>query len=120
MGVFVLIPMLIVLFAVSSRAEPSETERCGQANSTQEIVQCLDGRTKFWDDRLNAAYQRVLSSLSQHRREQLRAAERLWIQYRDANCAYYAGGEGTISRIDAAECMRHMTQQRARELENIN
>jgi hypothetical protein len=28
-----------------------------------------------------------------------------------------AGGEGSIARIDAAECMRSMTETRARELE---
>ena len=52
-------------------------------------------------------------------REQLRAAQRLWIGYRDANCLYYRMGEGTIARIDAGECMRNMTQARARELEDI-
>ena len=34
-------------------------------------------------------------------REQLRVAQRLWVQYRDANCLYYDLGEGT-SRIEAA------------------
>jgi hypothetical protein len=28
-------------------------------------------------------------------------------------------GEGTIARVDAAECMRSMTEARARELENV-
>jgi uncharacterized protein YecT (DUF1311 family) len=28
-------------------------------------------------------------------------------------------GEGTIARIDAGECMRNMTEARARELENV-
>jgi uncharacterized protein YecT (DUF1311 family) len=50
--------------------------------------------------------------------DQLRTAQRLWIQYRDANCLYYDLGEGTIARIDAAECMRKMTEARALELEN--
>ncbi len=46
----------------------------------------------------------------------LREAERAWIKYRDANCAYYAAGEGTIARINAAACMRDMTKARAEEL----
>ena len=54
---------------------------------------------------------------SHKQREQLRAAQRLWIQYRDANCLYYDLGEGTIARIEAGECMRSMTEARARELE---
>ena len=50
-------------------------------------------------------------------REQLRAAQRLWIQYRDANCLYYGLGEGTIAGIEAGYCMMELTQTRAVELE---
>ena len=49
-------------------------------------------------------------------RDLLRAAERAWIKYRDANCDYYAAGEGSISRVNAAWCMRDMTEKRAKEL----
>ena len=52
-------------------------------------------------------------------RDQLRAAQRLWVQYRDANCLYYGMGEGTIARLDAGECMRSMTEARAKELEGL-
>ena len=51
--------------------------------------------------------------------DQLRAAQRLWVQYRDANCLYYGMGEGTIARLDAGECMRSMTEARAREFEGL-
>jgi uncharacterized protein YecT (DUF1311 family) len=44
-------------------------------------------------------------------------AQRLWIQYRDANCLYYDLGEGTITRIEAGNCMYRMTRARAEELE---
>jgi len=56
---------------------------------------------------------------SDKQRARLRAAQRLWIQYRDANCGFYALGEGTISRVEAAECMRSMIEARARELEDV-
>jgi uncharacterized protein YecT (DUF1311 family) len=52
-------------------------------------------------------------------RLKLRAAQRLWIAYRDANCLYFGMGEGTIARVGAAECMRSMTEARARELETL-
>ena len=52
-------------------------------------------------------------------REQLRAAQRLWIQYRGANRLYYGLGEGPIARIAAGECMRNMTEARAREREGV-
>ena len=85
--------------------------------STPEMVNCLAVRTAQWDKRMNAAYQKALGDAGAQQREQLRAAQRLWIQYRDANCQYYGLGEGTIARVDAGECLRSMTEARARELE---
>jgi uncharacterized protein YecT (DUF1311 family) len=86
--------------------------------STAEMVDCLSAKTARWDKRMTIAYQEALKNAGpQH--DQLRAAQRLWIQYRDANCLYYGLGEGTIARVDAAECVRSMTEARARELEGL-
>jgi uncharacterized protein YecT (DUF1311 family) len=87
--------------------------------NTFEMVECLKARTAQWDKRMTVAYQQALKDAVPQQREQLRAAQRLWIPYRDANCLYYGMGEGTIARIDAGECMRNMTEARARELENV-
>jgi uncharacterized protein YecT (DUF1311 family) len=87
--------------------------------STFQMVECLKAKTAQWDKRMTTAYQQAMKDAAQQRREQLRAAQRLWIQYRDANCLYYGMGEGTIARIDAGECMRNMTEARARELEGL-
>jgi uncharacterized protein YecT (DUF1311 family) len=76
-------------------------------------------KTAQWDKRMNAAYQKALKDGEAPRQEQLRTAQRLWIQFRDANCAYLFMGEGTVARIDAAECVRNMTEARARELEDF-
>jgi len=85
--------------------------------STYEMVECLKTKTAQWDKRMTIAYQRMLQAGEPKQREQLRVAQRLWIQYRDANCLYYGLGEGTIARIEAGDCMRRMTRERALELE---
>ncbi|MFB9264976.1 lysozyme inhibitor LprI family protein [Bradyrhizobium erythrophlei] len=87
--------------------------------NTFQMVECLKAKTAQWDKRMTIAYQQAMKDAPDKQREQLRAAQRLWIQYRDANCLYYGLGEGTIARIDAGECMRSMTEARARELETI-
>jgi|SRR6266702_7065717 len=87
--------------------------------NTSQMVDCLKAKTAQWDKRMTTAYQQAIKDAGQQQREQLRAAQRLWIQYRDANCLYYGMGEGTIARIDAGECMRNMTEARARELEGL-
>jgi hypothetical protein len=45
------------------------------------------------------------------------AAQRLWVQYRDANYGFYGVQDGSIRQLQAAECIRSMTGARARERE---
>jgi uncharacterized protein YecT (DUF1311 family) len=85
--------------------------------NTYQIVECLKAKTAQWDKRMTIAYQQALKDAEPKQREQLRAAQRLWIKYRDANCLYYDLGPGTIARIEAGTCMAEMTQSRASELE---
>jgi len=96
-------------------AQGDPDAECGV--STYEMVDCLNVKTAYWDKRMTIAYQLMLKAGQPKQREQLRIAQRLWIQYRDANCLYYGLGEGTIARIDAAECLRNMTESRTKELE---
>jgi uncharacterized protein YecT (DUF1311 family) len=101
--------------AVSASADEAEKKCDG---STYEIVECQKAELAQLDKRLNAAYQRALKEAqSDKQREQLRRAQRLWLQYRDANCEYYELGEGTIARIHGGVCMLDLTRTRADELE---
>ena len=103
--------------AVSASAgDPGDPEATSDG-STYEMVDCLKAKTAYWDKRMTIAYQATLKDAAPKQREQLRVAQRLWIQNRDANCLYYGMGEGTIARIEAGECMRSMTEARARELD---
>jgi uncharacterized protein YecT (DUF1311 family) len=104
-------------FAAHAGEQGDPAQSCG--GSTVEMVECLKAQTAQWDKRLGIAYQQALKDASPGQREQLRAAERLWISYRDANCLYYDMGEGTVARIDSGECLRSMTEARAHELEGI-
>jgi len=107
---------LIGAAAFAYAGEQGEPEQSCDG-STYEIVECLKAKTAQWDKRMTIAYQRMLNAGVARQGEQLRATQRLWIQYRDANCLYYGLGEGTVARIDAGYCMLQMTQSRALELE---
>lgn len=109
---------MLALVAVAGAGEQGDPEPSCDGNTFQ-MVECLKGKTAQWDKRLNVAYQKALQDAVPAQRDQLRAAQRLWVQYRDANCLYYGLGEGTIARLDAGECMRSMTEARARELEGL-
>ena len=109
---------LFALASVARAGDQGDPEKSCDGN-TFEMVECLKAQTAQWDKRMTIAYQQAMKDAGPAQRDQLRAAQRLWIQYRDANCLYYGLGEGTIARIDAGECMRNMTQARAKELENV-
>jgi uncharacterized protein YecT (DUF1311 family) len=110
--------VLLVTSAVHAGDQGDATPSCD--GSTVEMVECLKARTAEWDTRMTMAYQKALKDAGAAQREQLRAAQRLWIQYRDANCLYYGMGEGSIAGVDAGECLRSMTEARARELEGLD
>lgn len=96
----------------------AEYKSCDQ-DTTPEIVACVSGKTKAWQARLDAALKGLLASQRPAQQDRLKAAQKAWGAYREANCTYYANGEGTIARVEAAECQRVLTQQRARELEQL-
>jgi uncharacterized protein YecT (DUF1311 family) len=115
----VILAAAMAAFAVAADANDAGDPDQTCDGSTQEMVDCLAVKTQRWDKRMSIAYQEAMKDASAPQHDQLRAAQRLWIQYRDANCLYYGMGEGTIARVDAAECLRRMTEARARELEGL-
>jgi len=110
--------VVLVLGSVVHAGDQGEPESSCDGNTFQ-MVECLKAKTAAWDKRLNVAYQKALQDAQPAQGDQLRTAQRLWVQYRDANCLYYGMGEGTIARLDAGECMRSMTEARAREFEGL-
>jgi uncharacterized protein YecT (DUF1311 family) len=78
-------------------------------------IDCLMGETAAWDDILNAEYKRLLSLVKPEAAEDVRKAQRLWLQTRDADCRvpYYFYGGGTIVKTLGAECDRDHTADRA-------
>ncbi|MEH2614290.1 lysozyme inhibitor LprI family protein [Bradyrhizobium sp. AZCC 1693] len=110
--------VMLALGLIAHAGDQGDPEQSCDGN-TYQMVECLKAKTAQWDKRLNIAYQKALQDAVPAQRDPLRAAQRLWIQYRDANCLYYGMGEGTIARLDAGECMRSMTEARAKELEGL-
>ena len=84
---------------------------------TSAMIDCIDAELKHQDAQLNKAYKRLQSAISSERKKQLLAAQRAWIKFRDANCGFYFDPNGgSIARVNAADCMRTMTEKRAAEL----
>jgi uncharacterized protein YecT (DUF1311 family) len=117
---FPLIILVLVLLASPAAAEMfgEDYSPCGDQSNTLAIVDCIEAKTKVWDERLNKAYKDLPQRLDAGQLGPLKEAQRLWLKFRDANCSFYGSQEGTIRQIQAAECMRSMTKDRALELES--
>src|SRR5689334_18912505 len=113
---FILLAAVALPARAQDKADIPDPECDG---GTADLVKCLSDTTAKWDKRLNEAYREAVNDKEAPagQRAQLRKAQRLWVQFRDANCEYYALGDGSISRVNAASCLLDMTKARAKELE---
>lgn len=106
-----------------------DTEKDGQ--STVGMMFCLQAEAQAWDVALNDEYARALAFAEgadaeerPHfpefavRFDQVKAAQRAWIAFRDANCdmAYGIWGSGSMRMIEGASCLLQMTARRTVEL----
>ena len=81
------------------------------------MIECISAEYERQDERLNQLYQTLMTSLDYERRETLRAAQRAWIEFRDANCDFYFDPQGgTAARLAANGCIMSETAERADEL----
>jgi uncharacterized protein YecT (DUF1311 family) len=81
---------------------------------------CIADETGRQDARLNKAYRALLAQTRAERKGALQTAQRLWVQFRDANCGFYYDPEGgTLDRLAANACVMNMTAERADELQKL-
>jgi uncharacterized protein YecT (DUF1311 family) len=117
--IFFAVPVLTAMGSLPAGAEMFGPgfQPCGKETSTLAVVECVQEKINAADRRLNAAYKALQAQIDAAQRQPLLAAQRLWVQYRDANCGFYGTQDGSIRQVQAAECIRSMTEDRARELE---
>jgi len=91
---------------------------CADVVVTVELANCLAKARDAADAKLNAAYKQLRSRLDAADGQRLIVAQRLWIQYRDANCTaerdLYDGG--TAASPAYLACLEAMTRARTKEL----
>ena len=95
------------------------------------MSRCLNSEAEFWDRLLNDEYRRTMRwaeimdeddaeyfSEYANRAIALRAAQRAWITFRDAECEfdYASWGAGSMRRIAGSDCIMRLTAKRTIEL----
>lgn len=92
-----------------------------ESSTTWGMMQCAGREQAWWDDYLNTTYQNLRDLLDDEEFDMLRKAQRAWLDFRDAQCAfdYFFWREGTIRTIFGASCQMSMTAERALDLNEI-
>lgn len=116
------------LFALSFATAPAvagepdynpEYSKCmdDSGGVTAGMIDCIGQELERQDARLNKVYNEFMATLSAERKEQLRAAQRAWLKFRDENCKFYYDPDGgSIARVAANACVLSATAERAGEL----
>ncbi|KAF2409935.1 lysozyme inhibitor LprI family protein [Pseudomonas antarctica] len=113
--------LLLAFCGSAAAAENAALKKCMDgANTTADMVNCNAKEAKVQDERLNKAYKTALAAQEGDRKQKLQDVQRLWLKYRDANCAFAGSATGgTIDQVNGSGCLLDMTQTRAQELEDL-
>ncbi len=114
--------LIATVLAANTAAHAQHMNRqdspCANVTVTVELANCLANARDSADAQLSAVYKNLRGKLEAADAQRLVTTERLWIQYRDANCSaerdLYAGG--TASSPVYLACLEAMTRARNKEL----
>jgi uncharacterized protein YecT (DUF1311 family) len=100
----------------STSEDPSSP--CDTSDSQRDINGCLSRELKRSDERLNGAYEQIISVLNPPHQADLRNTQRSWIKYRDSSCRaesdfQFAGSAASTLLIS---CKRDITDNRTQEI----
>ncbi|MDZ7888695.1 MAG: lysozyme inhibitor LprI family protein [Pseudomonas sp.] len=118
-------PIAIIATALSAAANAADdgysttyTTCMDQSGGvTANILNCIADEIEQQDARLNQHYKSAMRALSQEQQPQLRDVQRLWISFRDADCALLGNlTGGSIDAINRSSCYLDMTKKRAGDL----
>jgi uncharacterized protein YecT (DUF1311 family) len=94
---------------------------CRNVAVTIAMENCFDKAYKAADSELNQMYSQIWKVLQPDDLQRLKAAQRLWIQFRDATCTaesdLYNGGTASAPAYSA--CLEEETRQRTADLKTI-
>jgi uncharacterized protein YecT (DUF1311 family) len=116
---------LILAALLLTAQEPN----CADPQNQAEMNECAARDANEADAALNLIYPQVLAHYQQMDRDsestegakRLRAAQRAWIAFRDAECAVagYEALGGSMESMLVSGCIAQMTQRRATELRQM-
>lgn len=103
-------------------AHASDDPCFDKAQTQAELNQCAGNAYKRADSELNRLYQQITARLKgdDAARQRLVDAQRKWLQFRDAECAFQTLGTagGSIQPMNVSSCLTELTRARVTQLQN--
>jgi uncharacterized protein YecT (DUF1311 family) len=106
----------LVFLATAPAAFAEDCDRNDDSQSMMNI--CADADYQAADAKLNAAYKDLVNRNDQASNKLLQTAQRAWIAFRDAECAYSTAESegGSIHPMEVSQCLTKLTTERTKQL----
>ncbi|MDQ6436418.1 lysozyme inhibitor LprI family protein [Mesorhizobium sp. LHD-90] len=103
-------------------AGPVLADECADPQDQASLNICAGKKFEAADRKLNEAYKKIEARLKDNpeSRKMLVAAERAWVAFRDAECAFQGGPidqAGTIRPLVVADCRTGLTEARLKDFQ---
>lgn len=108
------------LFISSASSAETSCDSLYQYSTIDAYYKC---KLKIVDKRLNDEYRQIIKSSEPENEKLLREAQREWLKYRDKNCTHigsYKKDFNSKAKHIEAECLIHMTNSRASQLQAMS
>ena len=118
-GIKQAVGVIIVSLALFTTANASHNS-CENATTQAQINACSASDYAAEDNRLNSSYTRLQGLLTTKDKNQLKVAQRAWIDFRDKACKFDARNSvgGSIYPTVLNSCLTSYTEQRRMQLED--
>lgn len=117
------LPAAAAVLLALGLAEPLRAQEpaadCRDPKTQLEMNECAWRDYRAADAELNRVYARLVARLDSVGRVRLRAAQRAWLPFRDAQCVFEASGYegGSLHSFLQGGCLAHLTRERTKQLE---
>jgi uncharacterized protein YecT (DUF1311 family) len=107
------------LILASAGVAGATAKDCASLQTQTDLTLCAAKYFEEADARLNETFNRLSAKLGAEERPKLIEAQRAWIKYRDAQCAFETQltTGGSIHPMEVAQCAAALTKEQTRKLE---
>lgn len=112
---------MLALASIGFTSMSAQAAYCTGLTTQMSINQCLNKQLQASDRQLGKVYNGYMKTLSKSQQTNLRAAQRLWVQFKEKDCQYVASHYqgGSMQPAVLAQCLIDRAETREQELRDM-